>query len=72
MQRIRIVFLAVVLATLAPLAAGEGAYADAWGPAVGSDAPPIEAPDQAGRERTLDDLARANGLLILFNRSADW
>jgi hypothetical protein len=47
-------------------------YADAWGPAVGSKLPVLEAPDQTGRVRTLEDLTGEQGLLLFLNRSADW
>ena len=48
------------------------AYADAWGPATGTRLPLLEAPDQQGRMRTLDDLAGDRGLLLFLIRSADW
>lgn len=47
-------------------------YSDSWGPAVGSKLPVLEAPDQTGTIRTLDDLAGEQGLLLFLNRSADW
>jgi hypothetical protein len=34
--------------------------------------PVLEAPDQTGTVRTLDDLAGDHGLLLFLNRSADW
>jgi hypothetical protein len=65
-----------LLALTAAAAAAEqmdGAdYVAAWGPAVGTTAPIVAGPDQSGTERDLDSLAAENGLLILFNRSADW
>ena len=47
-------------------------YADAWGPVVGSRLPVLEAPDQTGRVRTLEDLTGEQGLLLFLNRSVDW
>ena len=47
-------------------------YSASWGPAVGSQLPVLEAPDQSGALRTLDDLAGEQGLLLFLNRSADW
>lgn len=48
------------------------AYVDVWGPAVGSSLPMLEAPDQEGRMRTLEDLTGNRGLLLFLIRSADW
>lgn len=42
-----------------------------WGPAVGSTVE-ISASDQSGRMQTVATLSGTNGLLIFFNRSADW
>ncbi|MBL0158714.1 MAG: redoxin domain-containing protein [Bryobacterales bacterium] len=42
------------------------------GPAVGQPIPAFSATDQAGRTRTLADLAGKKGLVLLFVRSADW
>ncbi|HSG87824.1 MAG TPA: hypothetical protein VLA56_01330 [Pseudomonadales bacterium] len=61
---------ALLLVSAAPVLADD--FATTWGPALGTVAPAIAAPDQAGAERSLDDLARANGLLVVFARSADW
>ena len=49
-----------------------GEFAESWGPAVGSTVPVLEAPDQTGTLRTLEDLAGEQGLLLFLNRSADW
>ncbi len=43
----------------------------AWGPAIGTQVD-IRAQDETGRERTLADMAGEKGLLLFFNRSADW
>jgi cytochrome oxidase Cu insertion factor (SCO1/SenC/PrrC family) len=42
------------------------------GPAVGEKIPRFEAVDQSGRRQTFETLKGANGLLLLFHRSADW
>ena len=47
-------------------------YAQEWAPPIGSILPPLAAPDHTGTQRTLDDLAGDQGLLIFLNRSADW
>jgi len=61
---------------LAWLACAQGAAADdysaAWGPAVGTQIPILQAPDQSGNLRTLADLSGDQGLLLFLNRSADW
>ncbi len=53
-------------------AAWASEYSESWGPAIGSTVPVLEAPDQTGTTRTLDDLAGEQGLLLFLNRSADW
>ena len=53
-------------------AAWASEYSEGWGPAVGSQLPVLEAPDQTGTIRTLDDLSGEQGLLLFLNRSADW
>ena len=53
-------------------AAGHADYADDWGPVVGSTVPLLDAFDQEGERRTLDDLSGSQGLLLFLNRSADW
>ena len=63
----------VLLGTcLALIASGASAEAGSWGPEVGGALPAIEAPDETGTRRTLEDLTGANGLLFLFSRSVDW
>ena len=42
------------------------------GPAIGDKVPPFTLTDQHGKTRTLNDLMGANGLLLVFSRSADW
>lgn len=62
---------------VAPLMALAGSgvaadYQDEWGPPAGSAMPAIDAPDQTGTPRTLDDLVGERGVLLFVNRSADW
>ena len=52
--------------------ATDNAYDSAWGPAIHSAAPAINAPDQHGELQTFKTLAGRNGLLLFFVRSADW
>ena len=47
-------------------------YSEQWGPALGSQIPVLEAPDQDGVMRDFEDLAGQHGLLLFFNRSTDW
>ena len=59
------------------MACGPGAaiaddYSDQWGPQIGSQLPVLEAYDQAGVLRNLDNLSGENGLLLILSRSADW
>jgi len=42
------------------------------GPSVGQKMPPFTARDQFGREVSSDALKGANGIVLLFFRSADW
>ena len=42
------------------------------GPAVGERIPAFAAVDHRGRQQTFDRLKGPRGLLLLFNRSADW
>lgn len=68
--------LLLPLTGLSALLAGTGAsaadYAAGWGPEIGSPLPVLEAPDQTGTTRTLEDLTGEQGLLLFLNRSADW
>ena len=59
-------------ALLASGGAWASEYSESWGPALGSALPVLNAPDQTGAIRTLDDLAGEQGLLLFLNRSADW
>jgi hypothetical protein len=42
------------------------------GPGIGEKVPQFALTDQTGQTRTLSDLTGANGLLLVFSRSADW
>jgi hypothetical protein len=66
--RLSLLIVTVVAASVA--AADE--YSAQWGPEVGSPLAVLEAYDQAGTLRTLDNLAGEQGLLLFLNRSADW
>ena len=66
-------WLAVLLAALTVSANAEAsAYAEAWGPSVGSEAPMLQADDHNGTAQGFADLKGPNGLLFVFNRSVDW
>jgi hypothetical protein len=64
----------LVLPLLALLAPGAMAadYAADWGPALGSQLPLLDAQDQDGNRRNLENLSGEQGLLLFLNRSADW
>jgi hypothetical protein len=42
------------------------------GPQVGEVVPDFSAVDQFGRTRTLTSIMGPNGVMLFFNRSADW
>ena len=46
--------------------------ANAVGPRPGEALPAFELEDQNGSRRSFASLARENGLLLVFYRSADW
>ena len=46
--------------------------AKAVGPRPGDALPAFELEDQSGTRRSFASLARENGLLLVFYRSADW
>lgn len=66
--------LAVNLAAEPPPAAGPGAAPDVstLGPQIGEKVPDFDLPDQHGRTHTLSSLMGPRGLVLVFNRSADW
>jgi cytochrome oxidase Cu insertion factor (SCO1/SenC/PrrC family) len=45
---------------------------DALGPQVGSQVADFALPDQHGRQQSLSTLRGPKGLVLVFNRSADW
>ena len=72
-MKITSLWLAVFLAALTVSANAEAsAYAEAWGPSVGSEAPMLQADDHNGTAQSFADLKGPNGLLFVFNRSVDW
>lgn len=42
------------------------------GPAVGSNVPRFDAPDQNGVRQSLQSIAGPKGAMLVFFRSADW
>lgn len=53
------------------VSADEG-YVEGWSLPIGSKAPKISALDSNGVVREFADLSAEQGLLIFFNRSANW
>lgn len=47
-------------------------YKDTWSLPVGTEIPPISMSDQNGETQSFESLRGARGLLLFFNRSADW
>ena len=47
-------------------------YSSEWGPEIGSQLPVLEAYDQSGTLRTLENLSGEHGLLLFLSRSTDW
>jgi cytochrome oxidase Cu insertion factor (SCO1/SenC/PrrC family) len=45
---------------------------DRLGPQVGARVPDFAGTDQRGRTQTLESLMGREGLMLVFNRSADW
>lgn len=73
-----LVIAAALTATLVASAALQPRQATAvvdvtrLGPQVGGNVPDFSLPDQHGRTRTLASLMGPKGLVLVFNRSADW
>lgn len=61
-----------ILLTAAAAGVRASDYADAWGPAVGTALPVLDAADQSGKPRNLENLTGERGLLLFLSRSADW
>jgi hypothetical protein len=64
----RLLVLALIAFTASPLHAAESAT---WGPSNGTTVV-VDAQDQNGVRQTVASLSGSKGLLIFFNRSADW
>ena len=47
-------------------------YVQEWGPSVGSSLPALATTDHTGAARDLASVSGDNGVLLMFNRSADW
>lgn len=47
-------------------------YQNNWGPEVGSQIAFLAAKDQNGDAQQLKDLSGSQGVLVFYNRSADW
>ncbi|MDE0052846.1 MAG: hypothetical protein OXT64_01120 [Gammaproteobacteria bacterium] len=47
-------------------------YSEGWGPPTGTRIPDEEFTSHLGETRTFADLMGEKGVLILFNRSANW
>ena len=62
----------LLLPVLALFGTANAEYADDWGPAKGTQVPVLEAYDQDGVLRSVDNLTGSQGLLLFLNRSADW
>lgn len=63
-------YSALALVLVASATASE--YVDSWGPPLGTAIPEASFNDQAGQPRTFAGLMGPRGLLVFFNRSADW
>lgn len=71
------ILLAAVVASAEPPQRGGPPVAAApdvtrLGPQVGDKVPDFTLPDQDGRPRSLASLMGDKGLVLVFNRSADW
>lgn len=67
---LRIAILIVLLGVSAKFLIGQNQTQVALHP--GDRIPAFELKDQSGQTQTFDSLKGANGLLLMFNRSADW
>jgi hypothetical protein len=68
----KIVWVLISIAGLSATLASASEYSDGWGPPAGSALPVLEAYDQAGELRSLENLVGERGLLLFLARSADW
>lgn len=67
-----VVHRALLLACLASASASAAPDLKTIGPKVGAALPAFELRDQLGRAQTLASLTGAEGLMLVFSRSADW
>lgn len=74
MTRSAIVLAVIMAASLAATAqrAAETIDVQKLGPRVGAAVPEFSLPDQTGQPRTLRSVMGANGVVLVFFRSADW
>jgi len=65
---------AVIVVSVASLAAQQPAAVDTskLGPQVGAAIPTFSGVDQYGKTQSLESLSGPKGLMLVFNRSADW
>lgn len=64
--------LSCVLAVLVASLAMASEYSDGWGPATGTQIPVGEFTSHSGETLAFPELMGEKGVLILFNRSANW
>jgi cytochrome oxidase Cu insertion factor (SCO1/SenC/PrrC family) len=80
MRRARalVIVLAIAMATYSTVAALQSqpspaaVNVDAVGPQLGTKVPDFTLPDQFGRQHSLSTLTGPKGLVLVFNRSAEW
>ena len=71
-RRMQVCLSAALMALVVSHSVAADDYAATWGPAVGTKLPVLQALDQSGTPRTLDNLTGEQGLLLFLSRSADW
>lgn len=72
LNRVRVSRFIVIGSWLIASLTAHSEYADSWSLSVGSEIPAINMLDQDGQAQTFESLKGENGLLLFFNRSADW
>jgi len=69
----RTLIITALLATSTVLARGQAPVdTSTIGPQVGAVVPAFSGVDQFGKAQTLESLSGPKGLMLVFNRSADW